>query len=60
MMMLGAYTTMVQLVMPNLVDYSVGFHPVTLVAGSVGILIERCVIRFLHGRPLETLLATLD
>jgi urea transport system permease protein len=29
-----------------------------LVAGSVGILIERTVIRFLYGRPLETLLAT--
>ncbi len=28
------------------------------VAGSVGIVIERCVIRFLYGRPLETLLAT--
>jgi urea transport system permease protein len=27
-------------------------------AGSVGIVIERCVIRFLYGRPLETLLAT--
>ena len=29
-----------------------------LVAGFVGIVIERCVIRFLYGRPLETLLAT--
>jgi urea transport system permease protein len=29
-----------------------------LVAGFVGILIERGVIRFLYGRPLETLLAT--
>ena len=27
-------------------------------AGLVGIAIERCVIRFLYGRPLETLLAT--
>ncbi len=26
--------------------------------GCVGIVIERCVIRFLYGRPLETLLAT--
>ena len=61
MMMLGAYTTyVVQLVMPNLVDYSLWVSiPLTfLVAGSVGVLIERCVIRFLHGRPLETLLAT--
>jgi urea transport system permease protein len=29
-----------------------------LVAGAVGVLIERTVIRFLYGRPLETLLAT--
>jgi len=29
-----------------------------LVAGAVGVIIERCVIRFLQGRPLETLLAT--
>jgi urea transport system permease protein len=29
-----------------------------VVAGFTGILIERTVIRFLYGRPLETLLAT--
>jgi urea transport system permease protein len=29
-----------------------------LVAGLFGVLIERTVIRFLYGRPLETLLAT--
>src|SRR5262249_7914248 len=29
-----------------------------LVSGFIGILIERGVIRFLYGRPLETLLAT--
>ena len=29
-----------------------------LVSGTVGIIIERCVIRYLKGRPLETLLAT--
>jgi len=29
-----------------------------LVSASVGMLIERLVLRFLHGRPLETLLAT--
>jgi len=28
------------------------------VAGAIGILIERGIIRFLYGRPLETLLAT--
>ena len=29
-----------------------------LVAGLAGVLIERTIIRFLYGRPLETLLAT--
>jgi len=29
-----------------------------IVAGAIGILIERSIIRFLYGRPLETLLAT--
>lgn len=61
MIMLGAYTTyVVQLLMPNLIEYSlwVAVPMAFLVSASVGILIERCVIRFLHGRPLETLLAT--
>ena len=31
---------------------------VALVAGAIGVLIERTIIRFLYGRPLETLLAT--
>ncbi len=29
-----------------------------LFAGLLGIVLERCLIRFLYGRPLETLLAT--
>jgi urea transport system permease protein len=29
-----------------------------LVAGGVGVILERTVIRFLYGRPLETMLAT--
>ncbi len=65
MVMLGAYTTfVVQEVIrarnPALFDYSLAFAiPLAfLVAGGVGILIERGVIRFLYGRPLETLLAT--
>ena len=28
------------------------------VSGLMGMAIERCIIRFLYGRPLETLLAT--
>ncbi|MCX2982280.1 urea ABC transporter permease subunit UrtB [Halieaceae bacterium IMCC14734] len=61
LIMLGAYTTyVVQLLMPNHIEYSllVAVPAAFLVSGLVGILIERSVIRFLHGRPLETLLAT--
>jgi urea transport system permease protein len=29
-----------------------------IVSGAIGVVIERCMIRFLYGRPLETLLAT--
>lgn len=61
LMMLGAYTTyVVQLMMPNAVEYSLflAIPLAFLVSGAVGIAIERGVIRFLYGRPLETLLAT--
>ena len=65
MVMLGAYTTfVVQEVIrtsyPGLFDYSllIALPLAFAVAGAVGILIERGVIRFLYGRPLETLLAT--
>jgi urea transport system permease protein len=61
MIMLGAYTTyVVQTLMPGMLDYSlwVAIPAAFLVSGLVGVVIERGVIRFLHGRPLETLLAT--
>ena len=65
MVMLGAYTTfVVQEVIrtryPGLFDYSltIALPLAFVVAGAVGIAIERSVIRFLYGRPLETLLAT--
>ena len=65
MVMLGAYVTyVVQETIrnnaPALFDYSLAMAiPLAFVfAGCVGILIERCIIRFLYGRPLETLLAT--
>lgn len=61
MIMLGAYTTyVVQLLMPDALEYSlfVAIPAAFLVSGLVGIAIERGVIRFLYGRPLETLLAT--
>jgi len=65
MVMLGAYTTfMVQEVFrnyfPGAFDWSllVALPAAFLVTGLVGIAIERGIIRWLYGRPLETLLAT--
>jgi urea transport system permease protein len=65
MVMLGAYTTFVvqeiiRAYNPGLFDYSVVIAvPLAFaVSGGVGMLIERGIIRFLYGRPLETLLAT--
>jgi urea transport system permease protein len=62
MVMLGAYSTYVvqSLLPPSLQNWSLAFAiPLAfVVAGVVGIAIERLVIRFLYARPLETLLAT--
>ncbi|MBU2098237.1 MAG: urea ABC transporter permease subunit UrtB [Gammaproteobacteria bacterium] len=61
MLMLGAYTTyVVQMMMPNFINYSlwVAIPAAFMVSALVGILIQRYVIRYLNGRPLETLLAT--
>lgn len=61
LMMLGAYTTYVmQQIMPNHLALSLflSVPAAFMVAGLVGIGIERGIIRFLYGRPLETLLAT--
>ena len=62
MVMLGAYSTyVVQSVLPpGLQNWSLAFAiPLAfVVAGVVGIAIERLVIRYLYTRPLETLLAT--
>ena len=62
MVMLGAYATyVVQTVLPSsLQNWSIAFAiPLAfVVAGIVGIAIERLVIRYLYTRPLETLLAT--
>jgi urea transport system permease protein len=65
MVMLGAYTTfIVQLVIrqnfPGLLDYSllIALPCAFLVTGAIGVGIERGIIRWLYGRPLETLLAT--
>ena len=61
LIMLGAYTTyLIQLVLPEHTALSLilAIPAAFLVSGLVGIAIERGVIQFLYGRPLETLLAT--
>ena len=65
MVMLGAYTT--YMVQEAIRGYAPGLFGASLfiaiplaflVSGAVGVAIERLLIRFLYGRPLETLLAT--
>ncbi len=65
MVMIGAYVTF--MVQQLLSQYAPGLFGGSLliaiplafiVSGLIGIVIERCLIRFLYGRPLETLLAT--
>jgi urea transport system permease protein len=65
MVMIGAYVTfvvqeMIRAYNPALFDLSLLFAvPLAfLIAAFIGILIEQGIIRFLYGRPLETLLAT--
>ncbi|HEY9743368.1 MAG TPA: branched-chain amino acid ABC transporter permease [Coleofasciculaceae cyanobacterium] len=65
LMMLGAYTTFVVqngfklLGKPWFETYILFALPIAfLVAAVVGLVLERGVIRYLYGRPLETLLAT--
>jgi urea transport system permease protein len=66
MIMVGAYVTFVvqqlfrAFLPPGLIDlYLITAVPAAfLFAGLLGVILERCLIRFLYGRPLETLLAT--
>jgi urea transport system permease protein len=63
LIMIGAYTTYVVQVFfrktPYFDWYLLAAVPASFaVAAAVGILLERVVIRWLYGRPLETLLAT--
>lgn len=65
MVMIGAYVTFVvqELIRthaPGLFDWSLAIAiPLAfLTSGLVGVILERTVIRWLYGRPLETLLAT--
>ncbi|PHQ68566.1 MAG: urea ABC transporter permease subunit UrtB [Sneathiella sp.] len=65
MVMIGAYTTYVVQELcrnfaPGFLDYAlIAAVPLAfIVSGLCGVGIERSVIRYLYGRPLETLLAT--
>lgn len=63
LMMLGAYTTVVmQAALKNTPFAEIYIFPALIAAFIVtalfGLLLERSVVRFLYGRPLETLLAT--
>ena len=65
MVMIGAYVTfvvqeLIRVHNPALFDYSLAIAiPLAfLLAGAVGIVIERTVIQWLYGRALDTLLAT--
>ena len=65
MVMIGAYATFLvqeafRTFAPGLFDLSilVALPVAFLASGAVGVAIERSVIRWLYGRPLETLLAT--
>ena len=65
LMALGAYATFVtqnwfSANLPGSFDYYflVALPVSFLVAGSAGLVLERGIIRFLYGRPLETLLLT--
>ena len=65
LMMIGAYATYVmqglfQKYLPGAFDwYLLAAVPVAFLASALmGAVLERSVIRFLYGRPLETLLAT--
>jgi branched-chain amino acid transport system permease protein len=54
--MLGAYT--VVLSSAHGLDLWVGMALAPVVVGAVGLVVERCIIRFLYGRLLDTMLAT--
>jgi urea transport system permease protein len=65
LMMLGAYTTFVvqnifKLLPAPLFEFYIFFALIAafVVAAAAGLVLEKGLIRFLYGRPLETLLAT--
>ncbi|HUJ74989.1 MAG TPA: urea ABC transporter permease subunit UrtB, partial [bacterium] len=65
MLMLGAYTAYVtqnlfRALLPQYFNFylAAGLPAAFIVCALVGIVLERAILRFLYGRPLETLLAT--
>jgi len=61
LMMLGAYTTyVIQQLLPESLGVSIflAIPAAFMISALAGLVIERGLIRFLYGRPLETLLAT--
>ncbi|WP_324731910.1 urea ABC transporter permease subunit UrtB [Pseudomonas paeninsulae] len=65
MLMLGAYSTyMVQVLFQRFAPEAIALYPLValpvafFVTATIGMALERTVIRHLYGRPLETLLAT--
>lgn len=65
LMMIGAYVTWlvqqgIRITVPALEPFAIllAIPAAFVVCGGIGVVIERSLIRFLYGRPLETLLAT--
>ncbi len=65
MLMLGAYSTFIvqnlfKEFLPGFFDwYLIAAIPIAfMVSAVIGVILERSIIRYLYGRPLETLLAT--
>jgi branched-chain amino acid transport system permease protein len=55
-LMLGAYTVLIAAA--NGLSVWVGILLAPPIVGAIGVLFERSIIRFLYGRPLDTMLAT--
>jgi branched-chain amino acid transport system permease protein len=56
LLMLGAYTVLIAA--SHGLSVWVGILLAPIVVGAIGVVFERSIIRFLYGRPLDTLLAT--
>jgi branched-subunit amino acid ABC-type transport system permease component len=56
LIMLGAYTVIIG--SAHGLSVWVGIALAPFVVGAIGLVIERCIIRFLYGRLLDTMLAT--